>query len=102
MNIGETVEDAAAREILEETSLMTTNVELLTVFSDPTRDYRRHTVSAVFIAEVQGVPKAGDDARDLELMPVASVASQRKSGELEFAFDHGDIVDFFLRSRGLM
>jgi 8-oxo-dGTP diphosphatase len=62
VDVGETVEDAARREALEETGLEVELDRLLGVYSDPKRDPRGHTVSIVFVAEAHGDPRAGDDA----------------------------------------
>lgn len=62
VDIGETVEQAARREALEETGLDIRLAGLLGVYSDPSRDPRGHTVSLVYIATASGEPVAGDDA----------------------------------------
>ncbi len=46
---GETVEDAAVREVSEETSLCIELVEILGVYSDPSRNPRHHTLTVAFI-----------------------------------------------------
>jgi 8-oxo-dGTP diphosphatase len=61
VDVGETLESAAVREAREETSLDVTLNLLLGNYSDPLRDSRGHTVSAVYIAEAQGEPRAADD-----------------------------------------
>src|SRR5690242_9054228 len=62
VDYGERVEDAARREMREETSLDVTLTELLGVYSDPARDPRGHTVSTVFVGRATGEPHAADDA----------------------------------------
>jgi 8-oxo-dGTP diphosphatase len=62
VDTGEYVADAAVREAKEETGLDVELVELFHVYSDPTRDKRKHTVSTVFIGRARGEPKGGDDA----------------------------------------
>src|SRR5512137_2454113 len=59
---GETVEAAAVREAREETGLEVRLEELLYVYSDPRRDPRKYTLSAVFLGRASGVPSGGDDA----------------------------------------
>ena len=59
---GEFIADAAIREAKEETDLDIELIELFHVYSDPSRDPRKHTVSTVFIARASGSPKGGDDA----------------------------------------
>lgn len=62
VDVGESVEHAAVREALEETSLTVSLTVLLGVYSDPSRDPRGHTVSVVFIAQARGEPMAQSDA----------------------------------------
>ena len=54
VDYGESLEEAACREALEETGL---KIELLGQFhtySDPLRDARQHNISTVFIAKAKG------------------------------------------------
>ena len=67
VDYGESLEDAARREALEETGL---SIELLGQFhtySDPSRDTRQHNISTVFIAKADGIPKAGSDAKQAQV-----------------------------------
>ena len=63
VDYGECIECAAVREAREETSLEVTLTEQFYTYSDPARDPRHHTVSTVFIATAQGVPRGADDAK---------------------------------------
>ena len=65
VDLGETLEQAAVREAREETCLDVQLRALLGCYSDPQRDARGHTVSAVYIAEASGTPKAADDAKNV-------------------------------------
>lgn len=67
VDIGETLEHAAIREAHEETCVDVTLKTLLGCYSDPLRDPRGHTVSAVYIAEAHGTAHAADDATYLQL-----------------------------------
>lgn len=49
-------------------------------YSNPSRDPRRHTVSAVFVATVTGPLKAGDDAKEV----VSTTPTRRGSIDLYF------------------
>ena len=88
VDVGETLETAAVREALEETSLHISLKLLLGNYSDPSRDARRHTASAVYIAEAQGEPRAADDARRLALHDPRSTPP--------LAFDHERIIKDYL------
>ena len=62
----ESLENAAARELREETGLTGIRLEQIGAFGDPGRDPRGHTVSVVFAAMLseQALVKAADDASD--------------------------------------
>ena len=47
VDIGESVEAAARREVKEETNLDVISMDQLAVYSDPNRDQRRHTVRSL-------------------------------------------------------
>jgi len=89
VDVGETVEHAAVREALEETSLEVRLRALLGIYSDPRRDVRGHTVSAVYVAESSGVPRAQDDARQLALFSPDRLP-------VNLAFDHDRILADYL------
>jgi len=50
VDYGETVEEAAKRELLEETGIKAEEISLLGIYSDPDRDPRFHTISMVYYA----------------------------------------------------
>lgn len=67
VDIGEPVEDACRRELLEETGVTAGRLELVGVYSDPKRDPRGHTVSVVYRTRVRAAKAtAGDDAAGAE------------------------------------
>ncbi len=88
---GETVENAAIRETKEETGLDVTKLSLFGVYSEPGRDPRGHTISIVFHGEGKGVPKAGDDAKELYLFDLDKIPDN-------LAFDHNKIIQDFLEN----
>ncbi|WP_038051670.1 NUDIX hydrolase [Thioalkalivibrio sp. ALJ1] len=92
VDVGETTEHAAVREAYEETGLEVELGALLGVYSDPERDPRGHTVSAVYVAKGRGQAQAADDAVDC-----AWLAPDDPGQSL--AFDHRRILDDYLRWR---
>lgn len=91
VDVGERLETAAVREAKEETALDVELVSLLGCYSDPARDRRGHTVSAVYVATATGTPQARDDARHLDCF-----APQQCP---ELVFDHALIVRDYLEYR---
>lgn len=88
---GETVEQAAVREIKEETSLDVELVKLLGVYSDPQRDPRGHRISTVFVAKGEGKPKASSDAKGVGLFT--------KDNLPKLAFDHKKILEDYFKNK---
>jgi 8-oxo-dGTP diphosphatase len=85
VEIGETVEQACARETFEETGLCAKNLKLIGVYSRPDRDPRGHTVTIAFLADADiSEMKAGSDAAQVELV--------KNWREALIAFDHKKII----------
>jgi 8-oxo-dGTP diphosphatase len=93
VNVGETVESAAIREVKEETNLDLDKLEQFRVYSDPKRDSRRHTASVVFRCTANNVSRihGGDDAKRVELVKLRSALA------LRLAFDHYQIITEYIR-----
>lgn len=85
VDVGETVEQAAIREAREETCLDVTLTALLGIYSDPRRDPRNHTVTAVYIAQAIGMPQAADDAKNFGLFTFDHIPDV-------LAFDHRQVI----------
>lgn len=86
VEVGEWLEQAAIREAAEETCIQVTLKVLLGVYSKPGRDPRFHTVTAVFVAEARGEPKAADDAKNVHIAALDDLPK-------ELAFDHDTILE---------
>ncbi|MEO0162578.1 MAG: NUDIX hydrolase [candidate division WOR-3 bacterium] len=86
---GESAESAAIREAKEETNLDIFDLRQFHVYSDPGRDPRFHTLSIVFTARGQGIPRAKDDAMEIGIF-------NKENLPAEIAFDHREILnDYF-------
>ena len=84
VDVGETVREAAVREVAEETGLAIEVSRLVGVYSEPDRDPRGHNVSVVFLARVLGGQmQSASDAAGIEVLDPDTV---------ELAFAHGRII----------
>jgi len=92
VDIGESCENALVREMKEEISLDVEIIELLGVYSDPKRDPRFHTVSAVYICKAYGEPKAADDAKKYFVYLPDEIPVKK------LVFDHAKIIKDFKNS----
>jgi ADP-ribose pyrophosphatase YjhB (NUDIX family) len=89
IDYGESAEDAAVREIREETGLEITGMKQFHTYSAPDRDPRFHTLTVVFTAISTGTPVAGDDAAEAALFDRDNLPSP-------LAFDHEQVLrDYF-------
>jgi len=92
VDVGETMENAAIREAKEETSLDVTLTALLGIYSNPKRDTRNHTVTAVYIAEATGLPMAADDAKNFGIYTFDNLPEV-------LAFDHAQVLEDYRQYR---
>ncbi len=88
VDVGETIEQAAVREAKEETGLDVELTALLGLYSNPARDPRGHTVTAVYVAQAHGMPVAADDAKHCGLFTFDTLPQQ-------LAFDHAQVIADF-------
>lgn len=89
VDMEETLEQAAARELQEETGLSGISLKQLHTFSEPGRDPRGHTVSVCFYGFTNtnnNQAQAADDARQAEWFPLSALPA--------LAFDHSHIIRY--------
>jgi 8-oxo-dGTP diphosphatase len=92
MEMQETLEETARRELLEETGLRAGELIRFETYDRPGRDPRGRTITQVFVTiwkEEMGVPVAGSDAMEhcwFELTDLPYLA-----------FDHGEIIADVIR-----
>lgn len=92
VDYGETVEHAAIREALEETSIDVKLDKLINVYSDPNRDSRGHTITIAYTAKGDfKKAKADDDAIDI------AIFNSQDLDNINLAFDHQQIINDALK-----
>ena len=86
MDHGESAEEAAVREVEEETGLRTEVLDLVGAYTRPGRDPRGHICTLAYRLAVRGGKlRAGDDAAEAAFFPLDSLPA--------LAFDHADILE---------
>ncbi|PLX76722.1 MAG: NUDIX hydrolase [Desulfuromonas sp.] len=91
VDYGESLEQAAYREVAEETGLTLVDLRQFRAYSDPARDPRQHNISMVFIASGEGELRAGDDAAAAKLFPLEQLPHP-------LCFDHSLILADYIAS----
>lgn len=86
MEMTETTEECAVRELEEETGVRVKNTTLIGVYSKLGRDPRGRTVTAAYLAVIDKAVEATgqDDARRAQWFPIDALPP--------LAFDHADIM----------
>jgi len=92
VDYGESLEEAAIREAREETGLNLENLRQFKAYSEPNRDPRQHNISMVFTAEAHEDPKAGDDAKHVQLFSIDELPTK-------LCFDHATILQDYISAR---
>jgi 8-oxo-dGTP diphosphatase len=90
IGIDEDLDDAAARELAEETGLTGVNLEQLHTFGKPGRDPRGRQITVCYIGIIKdGLDriKPGDDAEDARWFDINALPP-------DMAFDHLDVAKF--------
>lgn len=88
---GESLGEAAARELYEETGLMVSELRQVGTFGEPGRDPRGWIISVAFRAAAPRdvTVRASDDAAEARWWPVSDLP--------DLAFDHAEIIELALR-----
>lgn len=90
---GETVENAVRREMMEEVNLDLNDLRQFHVYSDPSRDFRHHSVEVAHVAKAYKGPTAGDDAAKAFVVKLEDIPWN------ELAFDHALVLKDYLEWR---
>jgi 8-oxo-dGTP diphosphatase len=87
VDMDESLEAAARRELIEETGVETVSLVQVGAFGDPQRDPRGRTISVIYLAQVDENavrPQAADDATEVGWFSLARPP--------KLAFDHKEIL----------
>ena len=92
VNLDESIENAAKRELFEETGIKNIPLKQLQSFGNPERDPRGYTATIVFwgMVEKNIKVKAGDDAKNVKWFSVNRLPN--------LAFDHDKIIKFAIEN----
>lgn len=90
VDYGESLESAAVREAIEETSLEVELLHQLHTYSDSSRDIRQHTITTVFVGRAWGSPLAADDAAEADIFDSDNLP-------VNIVFDHRQIIGDYFR-----
>jgi 8-oxo-dGTP diphosphatase len=102
VEVGERVEEACRRELLEEAGLKGDVVDLLGVYGDPDRDPRGHTVTVAYVCKVAGIVQVAAGAQRPSALGALAVAAGDDADEARWfdldalpplAFDHARILE---------
>ena len=77
----------------EETTLDVKISYLQNIYSDPDRDKRMHTASAVYVCSASGEPKGEDDAKEAKVYALDEIPLHR------LVFDHKQIIEDYLLTK---
>lgn len=92
VDMEETLEQAAARELEEETGITGVSLEQIRAFSAPHRDPRGRNICVAFAGTLHDpgqIPQGSDDAADARWFPIDALPA--------LAFDHQEIVEYAVR-----
>lgn len=91
MNMDETTEEAARRELKEETGLIVDDISQIGTFDRVDRDPRGRVITVAYFAVIDGIRevKGGDDAAAARWFSIGNLP--------ELAFDHQNIMEVAMR-----
>ena len=95
---GETVDEAAYRELKEETNVECDFLQQLKTFSSPNRDPRRWVITCAYMALLDGKSyevRGGDDAKEALWFEVAFINTERNLWKLELVNNNEKIEAYF-------
>jgi len=96
LNMDETLEEAALRELQEETGITGVMLEQFHTYSEVNRDPRHRTITTVFIGYLNDntiEPEAGDDAAEVKWFALEKLPP--------LAFDHGEVMKMVKKNSGI-
>ncbi len=79
--------------MIEEVNLDLNDLRQFHVYSDPTRDFRHHSVEVAHVAKAYKDPTAGDDAAKAFIVRLEDIPWS------ELAFDHAQVLKDYLEWR---
>lgn len=99
LNFDETTEEATLRELMEETGYEGEIVKLIKVLDDPNRKNEdRQNVSFIYLIDVkEKVGKPDEETKSVHWFSLDSLPP-----ESEFAFDHLEIIQDFIKTRDFL
>ena len=96
VHMNESLEDAVARELMEETNVKSAHLEQLYTFGEPKRDPRGRVISVAYFALVKAVDhatSAGSDAAAARWVDIDLILRPFRNSDFEsLAFDHTTII----------
>ena len=96
LNMDETLEEAALRELQEETGITGVMLEQFHTYSEVNRDPRHRTITTVFIGYLNDntiEPEAGDDAAEVKWFALEKLPP--------LAFVHGEVMKMVKKNSGI-